>query len=191
MKKFLALAVICCAMAQAKMFVGVDGGFTFDGSASNGKTNASIYNSNDGRFDSHGWDVDIVFGAESFAGDYFGARAFLDLGYFSGLNHNRNSIDITGNADVMINFLKSGSFTWGVFGGLGIGYKYSFAYGNFDNGQGYAPFFGRTGMSFGIGGNSRIDLTVRLPIMGWKVHGNNGSGVYAPLDFQVGYKFLF
>ncbi|RDU65130.1 hypothetical protein [Helicobacter sp. MIT 14-3879] len=192
MKKILILAIACLTISQAKMFVGADGGYIMYGSASNGSTNSSIYDSkNKHRFDSDGWSVSLNFGAEGFVNNYFGARAFLEAFYSRGLNNSINIIDITGNADIIINFVNTGGFAFGAFGGLGVGYEYLFT-NKFTTGDGIAPFFGRVGLTFGLGNNSRIDATLKLPIMGWYIHGSDSNKfVQSPLSFQLGYKYLF
>lgn len=181
MKKLLMIGLIGLAFAQAKTFVGFDGGYMLNGYADNGKlTNYDTY-----RFSkkSNNWTVGLNFGAEGFVNDYFGARAFLEALYARGINYSSNELGITGNVDIMINFIASGSFSLGIFGGAGLGYDIVF------NDSGSFPVYGRGGVSIGLGDSSRIDFTAKLPILGWKVHGNKGT--HAPISLLAGYKYLF
>lgn len=195
MKKVLISAALCAAVAQAGMFVGFDAGYAMNTSAGDGKTNYGIYYDGvskkpelKGRFDSNAWNLDIQFGAEGFVNNYFGARAFLEALYSGGLDSPLSHFDLTGNVDVMINFVPSGAV--GVFGGIGVGYSYWWG-SNF--GQGNAPLFGRVGLTFGIGNNHRIDATIKLPIMGWYAHGDNKNlkWVNQAFSVQLGYKYRF
>ncbi len=189
MKKIILSAIACAAIAQAGVFVGVDGGYAMNTSAGDGSTNYGIYDNNvKNRFDWDAWNVAINFGAEGFVNGYFGGRAFLEALYSGGLDSTLSHFDLTGNADIIINFVPSGAV--GVFAGLGIGYSY---WWGTNYGQGNAPFYARTGLTFGIGSNHRIDATLKLPIMGWYAHGDNKvlKVVNQSFSIQVGYKYRF
>lgn len=188
MKKILISAVACLSISQASMFVGVDGGYTMLGGISNGHTNSSIYGNDKNRFNNDWWSIGLNFGAEGFVNNYFGARAFIEGVYSRKLpNENNNNIDIAGNADLMVNLLNTGGFSLGVFGGLGLGYSIAFG----DTTKGYAPFYGRTGITMGVSNNARIDLTLKLPITSFKIHGyKNGERISSPFAFQAGFKVL-
>lgn len=188
MKKILLSTALCAALANAGAFVGFDGGYVFEGLNNSGGTNSTIYDKN-GLKGANAWNLGINFGAESFANNYFGARAFLELNYLNGLDYNkRKEIALSGNADILVNLIAGSGASFGVFGGVGIGYAYSFT-GNSD--YGYAPLFGRVGATLEIAKNSRIDLTFKLPIMGWHAHGSGKNFVASPMNIQVGYKYLF
>lgn len=189
MKKILISAVACAAIAQAGMFVGFDAGYAMNTEAGNGATNYNIYNSDiKNRFDFDAWNVDLAFGAEGFVNGYFGARAFLEALYSGGITSASSHFDLTGNADIIVNFVKSGGI--GAFAGVGIGYTYWWG-GGVDSG--IAPLYARTGLTFGIGKNSRIDATLKLPIIGWYVHGDKNvfKTVHQPFSVQLGYKYRF
>lgn len=189
MKKVLISAVACAAIAQAGMFVGFDGGYAMNGVAANGSTQYSFYNGDDSnRFKADAWNVSLNFGAEGFVNGFFGARAFLEAVYSGGLKSPLSHFDLTGNVDVIVNFVKSGAV--GAFAGVGVGYSYWFG-GNY--GQGNAPLFARTGLTFGIGKNSRIDATLKLPIIGWYIHGNDKAtkSVNQAFSVDLGYRYLF
>ena len=187
MKKILISAVACAAIAQAGMFVGFDAGYSMNTVAGDGSTNYNIYNSNiKNRFDFDAWNVSLNFGAEGFVNGYFGARAFLEALYSGGLNSGLSHFDLSGNVDIIINFVSSGAV--GILGGVGIGYSY---WWGSNNGQGNAPLFGRTGLTFGIGNNYRIDATLKLPIMGWHIHGDDKLAVNQPFSIDLGYRYRF
>lgn len=189
MKKILISAVACAAIAQAGAFIGFDGGYSMNSVAGNGSTQYSIYNGDyKDRFKADAWNVSLNFGAEGFVGGYFGARAFLEAMYSGGLASAYSHFDLTGNADIILNFVKSGAV--GAFGGVGIGYSYWFGK---NYGQGNAPLFARTGLTFGIGKNSRIDATLKLPIIGWYIHGDNKATKSVNQGFSVdlGYRYRF
>lgn len=189
MKKILISAVACAAIAQAGMFVGFDGGYAMNTSAGNGGTKYGIYDSNiKNRFDANAWNVALNFGAEGFVNGYFGARAFIEALYSGRIDSPLSHFDLTGNADILVNFVSSGAV--GVFAGFGVGYSYWWGTGF---GGGNAPLYARTGLTFGIGKNSRIDATLKLPIIGWYAHGDDkiGKAVAQPFSVQLGYKYRF
>ncbi|MGX2982248.1 hypothetical protein [Helicobacter sp. 23-1045] len=185
MKKVLISAVACAAIANAGMFVGFDGGYAMNTEAGHNSTQYNIYNGDyQQRFDFDAWNVSLNFGAEGFVNNYFGARAFLEAVYSGGLTSPYSHFDLTGNADIIINFVSSGAV--GAFAGLGVGYSYWWG-GKYE--QGNAPLFARTGLTFGIGKNSRIDATLKLPIIGWNLHG--AQGVNQPFSVNLGYRYRF
>ncbi len=189
MKKILISAVACAAIAQAGMFVGFDGGYAMNTSAGDGGTKYGIYDSNiKGRFDANAWNVALNFGAEGFVNNYFGARAFIEALYSGGIDSNLSHFDLTGNADIIVNFVSNGGI--GAFAGFGVGYSYWWGTGF---GGGNAPLYARTGLTFGIGKNSRIDATLKLPIVGWYAHGDDKvfKTVHQPFSVQLGYKYRF
>lgn len=203
MKKILAVGLISAALstslAQAGVFVGVQGGYDVaTGYASSGKTNAPIY---DGRTRNSGWSVGGNVGYELDLG-YFGARTYLQVDYSRFIDapgsDSFHAIDVDLNADALINFVNSDAFGLGLFAGIGVGYQWlnykfeaaglTLAENNINN----VPLFARVGLTFKLLGNSRIDLGVKLPIVGWNVDDRFiGGGIYSPLKVQASYKFLF
>lgn len=190
MKKILISAVACAAIANAGMFVGFDVGYAMNTSAGDGGTKYGIYDSNiKNRFDANAWNVALNFGAEGFVNGYFGARAFIEALYSGGLDSIYSHFDLTGNADIILNFISSGGI--GAFAGFGVGYSYWWGVKGSESGN--APLYARTGLTFGIGKNSRIDATLKLPIIGWYAHGDNKvlKTVHQPFSVQLGYKYRF
>ena len=187
MKKMLALGLLSLSLAQAKMFVGVDGGYVMAGSAVSGKADSSVY---DGRYQD-AWNVSANFGYETFFSSHFGARAFVSAGYgsiFDTVTTN-HIFDVDGNIDLIVNIV--GGF--GVFAGIGAGYQYHSVASTFNSNN--IPLFGRAGFTLGITDNLRLDLTAKLPIITWDMDDSVLTGklptVSSPLTVQAGIKFLF
>ncbi|GAB0174044.1 hypothetical protein [Helicobacter trogontum] len=181
MKKMLALGLLSLSLAQAKVFVGIDGGYVMAGSAPFGKTNSSVWNGNY----RDAWSVSANFGYESLFSNHFGARAFISAGYGNVLDSalTNQFITVDGNIDLMINFVPS----FGIFAGVGAGYQYHNVYKEHG-----IPLFGRAGVTFGITEHLRLDLTARLPIITWEAKDSLvGLSMFSPLTVQAGIKFLF
>lgn len=187
MKKMLALGLLSLSLAQAKVFVGVDGGYVMAGSATSGKVNSGVY---DGHYQD-AWNVSVNFGYETFFSSHFGARAFVSAGYGSALDSavTNQFFDVDGNIDLIVNFVSS----FGVFAGVGAGWQHHSIANAFDNNS--IPLFGRVGLTFGITDNLRLDLTAKLPIIAWDLGNSDIVGVlpttFSPLAVQAGIKFLF
>lgn len=185
MKKVALLSLLFAGLIQANTFFGVDIGYIMYGSSTSGATNSTIYNTAyKGRLNINGITLSANYGAEGFVNSVLGGRIFLEGLYSHGLNNNNKTIDLTGNADVMLNVIDP----LGVFGGLGFGYEYSIGK-TFKDGNGYLPLYGRLGATIALG-QGRIDVTFKLPIMGWRIHGKSPF-VNSPFSVQVGYKHSF
>ncbi len=187
MKKMLALGLLSLSLAQAKMFVGVDGGYVMMGGAVSGKADSSVY---DGHYHD-AWSVSANFGYETFFSSHFGARAFVSAGYgsiFDTVTTN-HIFNVDGNIDLIVNIV--GGF--GVFAGVGAGWQHHSVAKTFDNNS--IPLFGRVGFTFGITDNLRLDLTAKLPIITWDIDGSDLAGILptgsSSLTVQAGIKFLF
>lgn len=182
MKRIAILSLFFVTLIEAKSFFGIDVGYIMYGSSTSGGVNSTIYNTSyKGRFDINGVTLSANYGVEGFANGVLGGRAFLEGLYSHGLNNRNKTIDFTGNADAIINVINP----LGIFGGLGFGYEYSIGR-NFEDGNGYLPLYGRLGATIAVG-QGRIDLTFKLPITGWKIHGKS-LFVNSPFAIQVGYK---
>ena len=180
--KILICMTMLFTLSEAKMFVGVDGGYDVHGVASSGYVGSSVYN---GHYGSRLWSLNLNFGGEGLVNNYFGFRAFLEAGYAQAIYGALKFANLGVNVDSLINFVSNGSFSFGMILGLGANYEV-----NVNNGDGSFPLYARTGFTFGIGPNSRIDLTLKLPMVGWYLNGN-AKGTNASLKFQLGYKVLF
>lgn len=188
MKKMLALGLLSISLAQAKVFVGVDGGYGMVGYAGSGKVDSSVW---DGYYN-NSWDIDVNFGYESLFSNYLGTRAFISLGYGQLDKYVSNyNFKVDLNVDAILNFINTGSFQAGLFAGIGVGYDYySYKILEIVSSYGQIPLYGRLGLSFGISEIIRLDLTTKLPIVAWNIHGNH-IGVYNNISYQAGIKFLF
>ncbi|RDU65381.1 hypothetical protein CQA53_06300 [Helicobacter didelphidarum] len=212
MKKILALGLVSLSLsatlAQARTFVGIDAGYDRGSFES---TNGLAKKSYTGFINApaEGWNVGINVGGEWFFGEYVGLRTFLGLGYgqaFAQANTNLHVLDVNLNFDIMANVVNTGSFSTGLFVGVGAGFgiaaqKLSAEALVSMN----IPIYGRAGITFGLGEHSRIDVTAILPILSYNMIGFMGTdaetaadmvaagvpGAYNPLRFNVGYKFLF
>lgn len=185
MKKIIILSLCLAGLIQAKSFFGVDLGYIMYGSSTSGGVNSTIYNTSyKGRLDINGITLSANYGVEGFVNGVLGGRVFLEGLYSNGLNNRNKTIDLTGNADAIINVINP----LGIFGGLGFGYEY-FIGKTFEDGNGYLPLYGRLGATIAVG-QGRIDLTFKLPITGWKIHGKS-LFVNSPFAIQLGYKHSF
>ena len=206
MKKVLAIGLVSLALAQAKVFIGVQG--SYDWGASIGRTNTfntPIWSGNV----TDGWGVGANLGLEQDFG-YFGLREFLSFDYSSSFLDKATGFygfdvfDVDLNLDALINFVKGDVFSMGIFLGAGVGYQYMSLLNDTNSGKvkfsfGNLPIFARTGLTFGIGSHSRIDLGVKIPLIAFGLHkGQNGGNAagdeqyyYPPLKIQLSYKFLF
>lgn len=197
MKKLLAMGLLSVAVAQAGVFVGVQGGYDVAaGNAGDSRTNAPLY---DGRTNNSGWSAGANVGYELDLG-YVGARAYLQFDY-SRMNDVKyfSNYDIDLNVDGLFNFVNSDAFGMGLYAGLGIGYQLMVIENPIDSIFGTnlgninvsnIPLFARVGLTFKILSFNRIDIGVKLPIVGWNIDGPN-LGVYSPLKAQISYKIVF
>lgn len=188
MKKMLALGLLSLSLAQAKVFVGVDGGYVMAGSSVSGKADSSVW---DGGYN-HGWTAGANFGYETFFSSHFGTRAFVSAGYgnvLDDITETNQFFNVDANIDLMVNFV--GNF--GVFAGIGAGYQYH-SIGNVLTNHNI-PLFGRAGVTIGFGERVRLDLTAKLPIITWDTGDSLIVGVLpttlSSVTMQAGVKFLF
>ena len=141
--KTLLFIGICAIASHAKessgWFVGVGGGYgqtniskIFSDSAKSG--GVGVYwgntwqNQVDSHFKSNGVAMEAMVGYKHFLNDYIGLRYYANVGaqfykdaVFSGDKTKIGVIDYAINADLLINFYDSESFSFGVFGGFGVG----------------------------------------------------------------------
>lgn len=188
MKKLLLAGALSVAVAQAGVFVGVQGGYDLgSGWTNSGKFDLPLYNGSK----QDGYSVGANAGYEIGFG-VIGLRGYLQLDYSRYFNAAGNdkfhNIDIDANVDALINFVNGGAFGMGVFLGVGAGYQISIL----DTETfGAIPLFARAGLTFSFAEHNRVDLGIKLPITGWNVSGPSDIGFYSPLKIQASYKFLF
>ncbi|MWV61496.1 outer membrane beta-barrel protein [Helicobacter saguini] len=188
MKKFLAAGLLSVAVAQAGVFVGVQGGYDIGaGRTGSGKFDLPIYNG----ITQGGWSVGANAGYELNFG-LIGLRGYLQLDYskfLEGAGADKfHNIDIDLNVDALVNFINGGAFGMGVFVGVGAGYQYTILD---TESVGAIPLFARAGLTFNILEHNRVDLGIKLPITGWNINGPLDVGFYSPLKIQASYKFIF
>ena len=201
MKKVLAIGLVSLALAQAKVFIGVQGGYDLGGLLTKtGGLDAPIWAGNT----TGGWSVGANLGVEHGSG-FLGLRYFLSFDYSRSLqgvsasSKNFSAYDVDLNVDIMLNLIRGSSLGLGLFAGAGAGYQYiSFAdtANNRLYSDGNIPIFGRAGVTLRFGERIRVDAGVKIPIMAFDMlkYRNAPAGdahYYAPLKIQGSIRFLF
>lgn len=214
-KKLIALflaSVSMISVAQARFYIGVDGAYTLQGLPSvqeKGKGIEFHTITPSGLKDliknsSGGYSVGVVLGSESFWGRYFGMRWGAGVGYSSvkieekdGGRTIKTSIDTLTSElsiDAMINFVNTGNFSFGVFGGVGAEYQYVLNNGNPKKHA--LDFVGRAGVSTLLGDHHRVELFTKLPFASMSSKYSSGDknafllGM-SKASFGASYKFVF
>lgn len=214
-KKLIALflaSVSMISVAQARFYVGVEGSYTLQGIPSaqeNGKGIEFQTITPSGLKDlikngSGGYSVGVVLGSESFWGRYFGLRWGVGAGYSSAKLEKKdngktikNSIETLTSelsVDVMINFVNTECFSFGVFGGVGAEYQYVLNNGNPKKHA--LDFVGRAGVSTLLGDHHRVELFTKLPFASMSSKYSSGDknafllGM-SKASFGASYKFVF
>lgn len=209
---FILAFVSMFSVAQARFYLGVEGGFASQGLASaqvKGKGLEAHTISTGGLGDlirdgAKGYSVSIVFGTENFFTKYFGLRWGLGLGYSStekdlmeGIYKRElefNTITSDLSFDLMLNFVNTGSFSFGIFGGVGAEYQY---FTNAGKPRWHAlGFEGRAGLSALLGGHHRLEVFTKLPFAEVSAKATKGDDhllVYNVSKAVIGasYKFVF
>lgn len=200
------------SVAQARFYIGVEGGYASQGlplaqEKGKGIEAHMISPNNLGdliKYGAKGYSIGVVFGTESFFGRYFGVRWGLGLGYSSTekeLYNNGKEKEYDFDAfnsnlsfDLMVNFVNTGNFSFGMFGGVGIDYQY---FTNIGNPDWHAlGFEGRVGLSTLLGGHHRMEVFAKLPFADmsakisqedkhWLIYNANKA------VFGASYKFVF
>lgn len=209
---FILAFVSMFSVAQARFYLGVEGGFASQGLSSvqtKGK-GLGVYSISTGGLGdlimdgAKGYSVSIVFGTENFFTKYFGLRWGLGVGYSSTEKDLMDGIDkrefelnaITSDLsfDLMLNFVNTGSFSFGIFGGVGVEYQY---FTNASKPRWHAlGFDGRAGLSTLLGGHHRLEVFVKLPFAEVSAKATRGDDhllVYNVSKAVIGasYKFVF
>lgn len=216
MKKLFALLLVSlglASVAQARFYLGVEGAYTLQGFSSIQSTGKGIEfhtmspsGLNDLiKYGTGGYSVGLVLGSESFWGNYFGMRWGLGAGY-AAAKFKRNDGGKTQKAtletlyseislDMMANFVNTGNFSFGVFGGVGAEYQYVLNYAQDPKKHGL-DFVGRAGVSTLLGGHHRMDLFAKLPFVSLSTKftiGDKNTFLYgmSKVSFGASYKFVF
>lgn len=210
-------SLLCAGVAQARFFVGVEGGYTAQHSYQTGLESTStlnfalpktsiIYDAlKDG---SKGYSVGMSIGTED-VGGIFGTRWYLGAGYTSvskddqqGVKWSRNYIDASAGFDMILNFYNSGTTSFGIFGGVSADYHYWLNSSDYKEeffatfSKHILDFSGKAGVSTLLGGHHRMELYAKLPIASLNVSDSKEivlGGNYSPasVSFGASYKFVF
>lgn len=206
------VSVSFLSVAQARFYLGVEGGYVSQGlplvqEKGKGIETHTISSSGLGdliEYGAKGYAVGVVFGTESFFNRYFGLRWGLGLGYSSSKKDLYNNgkkkgyelsvFDTNLSVDMMLNFVNTGNFSFGVFGGVGADYQY---FTNTGNPKWHAlGFEGRVGLSTLLGNHHRMEVFAKLPFADMSMKfskGDNNLFAYGTTKsvFGVSYKFVF
>lgn len=201
------------SVAQAEFFIGVDAGYTAKGYSGNNPNKGSVsfktvstsaisdaFNNNP-----EGFLFNLTLGTEHFFGRYFGLRWDAGLGYSSVLTslgtvkndanghyyakHREDALVSVLDFDLIVNFVDRGKFSFGVFGGAGLDYRYAL-----DSKVNALGFVGRAGVTTRLGKNNRFEIFTKLPFATLAAADDSGKHKVSPLsDVTVGasYKYIF
>lgn len=209
-------SLLCAGVAEARFFMGVEGGYTtqhFYRTALNG---ASTFNFtlpspsvigkaiNEG---AKGYSFSAMIGSEDI-GNIFGTRWYLGGGYTSvskeilGKKVTRDFVDASLGFDMILNFYNSGTTSFGVFGGVSMDYHYWLNAS--DHGVDKTPlmsehifdFAGKAGITTLLANHHRMEIYAKLPIGSLNVSNSKETvlgGFFAPanVSFGASYKFVF
>lgn len=185
MKKIMLSGLISVAVMQAKLFVGIDGGYDlgyFKTVSHNSYLlgSTAFENTRDSNFY-----AGLNIGTQHFFGDYFGLRWFIGAGYIGSFK----TAELNLGVDAILNFFNNNNFSFGIFAGVGSGFQLLVR----PVSKGEIPIIGRVGLSFGIGEHNRIDITTQIPIITWSIEAFDKAfgEIYAPVRISLGYKFIF
>lgn len=220
MKKTLlslaAASLICGTVAEARFFVGVEGGYTTQHLYETALDGLSTFNFT---FPSpsiigdaldkgmQGYSLSVMIGSED-VGKIFGTRWYLGGGYTSvskdvaGKNFSREFIDASLGFDMILNFYNSGTTSFGIFGGVSMDYHYWLdgSDHNIDKVLGMSEhmfdFSGKAGITTLLANHHRLEVYAKLPIGSMNISDSKEvvlGGVYAPanVSFGASYKFVF
>lgn len=209
---FILAFVSMFSVAQARFYLGVEGGFASQGMSAvqekgKGLEAHIISTSNLGSLikdGAKGYSVGIVLGTENFFSKYFGLRWGLGVSYAStqkdveengkSRKFNLNTIASDLSFDLMLNFYNNGSSSFGIFGGVGAEYQYFI---EASNPRWHAlGFEGRVGLSTLLGGHHRVELFAKIPFAEMSAKYSTGDSHLLAYNvskavFGASYKFVF
>lgn len=210
---FLCTFVGLISITQARFYLGVEGAYTLQGYPAvqeKGKGIEFHTMSPSGlkdlfKYGIGGYSVGLVLGSENFWGRYFGMRWGFGAGYAAAKFKQNNGGGIQKvtlktltseiSLDMMANFVNTGNFSFGVFGGVGAEYQYVLNYAQDPKKHGL-DFVGRAGVSALLGGHHRMDLFAKLPFVSLSTKftsGDKNAFLYgmSKVSFGASYKFVF
>ncbi|RDU71768.1 outer membrane beta-barrel protein [Helicobacter brantae] len=219
-KTLLSLAVaslVCASMAEARLFVGVEGGYTAQKSYDTGLNNRAstflfsmpstsvISDALDKG--SKGYSLGVTLGTED-VGSIFGTRWYLGAGYtsvskdFAGKSWSREYIDASVGFDLILNFFNNGSSSFGIFGGVSADYHYWLNSSDYKEeyfatfSKHIFDFSGKAGITTMLAKHNRLEVFAKLPIASMSITDSKeailgGNHSPANVTFGASYKFIF
>ena len=204
MKKVIITGLVSVALsatlAEAKFFVGVEGEYGMSSIYTTPFASQGTVSWGNRGFDGgpwypyyQEWGVGINIGTEHFFNNYVGFRWLFGIGYgqifYPSWFIDYQQIALQLGVDGLFNIINTGSFSLGLFAGLG--FRTDFIAENFfvRLGSIHGNLLGRVGFTLGFGEHNRIDIGVGIPFMTVAI--SNNAFMHAPIRFNIGYKFLF
>ena len=209
MKKVIVTGLVSVALsatlAEAKFFLGLEGEYSISSAYTFARPQGDITWGNRGFDGGPGypfyqeWTAGINLGTEHLFNEYIGLRWLFGINYGQFVKPSEDSQQLAFQLgiDGLFNFVNTGSFSFGLFAGLGLRmnmfgpdlFATSLGPGTVVNNV-VANLLGRIGFTLGFGEHNRIDIGVGIPFM--SISGTeDGTLMHAPIRFNVGYKFLF
>ena len=219
-KTLLSLTVaslVCASMAEARFFVGVEGGYTAQKSYDTGldsRASTFLFSmpstsiiSDALEKGSKGYSISGVIGTED-VGSIFGTRWYLAGGYtsvskdYAGKSWSREYIDASVGFDLILNFFNNGSSSFGIFGGVSADYHYWLNSSDYkedvviDYSKHIFDFSGKAGITTLLAKHNRLEVFAKLPIASMSITNSKeavlgGNHSPANVTFGASYKFIF
>ncbi|RDU69991.1 outer membrane beta-barrel protein [Helicobacter cholecystus] len=212
MKRLLTLVFATlsfASVASAKFYIGIEGGYL-------GQTVTSAYPDKGGfRTISAGTLGDIIKGSTAYYGRGFAVAGILGqeanfgvLGLRWGLGLGYSSVDFDDGSswkqevfstevsfDMILNLVNKGSFSLGLFGGIGTQYQLALnSYSRLDNVH-TLGFDGRVGLTTLLARHHRVEVYAKLPFAQvtkqWHEGDKQSLGGGAKSFIGAGYKYVF
>ena len=209
MKKVIVTGLVSVALsatlAEAKFFLGLEGEYSISSAYTFSRPQGDITWGNRGFDGGPGypfyqeWTAGLNLGTEHLFNEYIGLRWLFGINYgqFVKPSEDWQQLAFQLGIDGLFNFVNTGSFSFGLFTGLGLRLNifgpdlHATSRGpNVVPNNAVANLLGRIGFTLGFGEHNRIDIGVGIPFM--SISGaEDGTLMHAPIRFNVGYKFLF
>lgn len=154
-----------------------------------------------------GFNAGLKVGYGHFFTPLIGIRGYLAYDFDGSIKVNDNPAvnltyqNISLNVDAMVNFINTGSFSMGVFGGFGLGFGIaSFNQKDFEDAiKSIADYNGfnipiNLGVSATFASRHKVELGAKIQTLaaGWTLKSDKKSGIYInPYVISVGYSFIF
>lgn len=171
-----------------KSFVGIKGSYML-----NGLQESSLPQANHTTF--NGFNVALNFGDEYFFGPYIGVRSYFTVGYsgifITDFSRLASLFDLGLALEPMFNFYNKNENSFGVFGGIDVGYHYWANKEYFINGANKHSFdiAARLGFSLLLMQNHRFEILVRYPFA--YMASSASRDIPLSLSFGGSYKYRY